>query len=229
MTLKAVNKSSASEQVFDQMKENIITGVWKRGAKIPSETDLAHSFGVSRNTVRGCIQKLSAIGVLVVKHGEGTFVCDTIYDNLLDSFLPVLQLEDDELIEMLEFRKVLESAYVRMAAVNAEEEDLKRIKKCLDEMVRYRNDYEKYAYADLNFHINIAAASKNRMFYKTMLKMKEILFSHFQKNTAELLDSFDGEVHEKVYNAIKDRDQDAAQKYIEYIIDKNISLIKQSN
>ena len=64
MNLKAVKKVNIGDQVYNQMKDQIMSGVWVPGEKIPSENQLMEVFGVSRGTVRQAIQKLSAVGLL---------------------------------------------------------------------------------------------------------------------------------------------------------------------
>ena len=59
MSIKKVVKSSVSQQVFDQLREQILSGGWKPGDKLPSENELAAQFGVSRVTVRNALQRLS--------------------------------------------------------------------------------------------------------------------------------------------------------------------------
>ena len=73
MAIKKVVKSSVSQQVFDQLREQILSGSWKPGQKLPSENELAAQFGVSRVTVRNALQKLSGLGLLETRFGEGSF------------------------------------------------------------------------------------------------------------------------------------------------------------
>ena len=63
MSIKKVVKSSVSQQVFDQLREQILSGGWKPGDKLPSENELAAQFGVSRVTVRNALQRLSGLGL----------------------------------------------------------------------------------------------------------------------------------------------------------------------
>jgi len=218
---------SLSDTVLEAIKSKITSGEWPRGSRIPSEAELQEMFGVSRNTIRGCMQKLSALGVLEIKHGEGTFVKDTIYDHLFGVQTPVLPLTKEEILEMFEFRKILEVANVKIAAVKAGPEDLARLKACVDEMVHFRLDAEKYARADLNFHINIALATQNKVTYQIMLMMKEVLLSHFKVNTENLKDKFEQDLHIQIYEAIKNRDPETAEKVMTKLLDTNIQLLQQ--
>ena len=65
--IKSINRESASEQVYQQMKHLIDIQVWAPGYKIPSENQLASQFGVSRMTIRAATQKLKAFGLLSIR------------------------------------------------------------------------------------------------------------------------------------------------------------------
>lgn len=58
------------------LRARLIAGEWKRGARLPSETDLAASYQVSRVTVRTALKSLDAQGLVDIRHGAGTFVAD---------------------------------------------------------------------------------------------------------------------------------------------------------
>jgi GntR family transcriptional regulator len=61
-------------QIKELIRENIDSGEWKSGDKIPNELDMANSFKVSRSTIRQAILDLVNEGILTRKKGVGTFV-----------------------------------------------------------------------------------------------------------------------------------------------------------
>lgn len=61
-------------QLAQDLRQRIIGGEWSAGAAIPSETDLAHRFGVALGTVRQAVAMLAAEGIIQRVHGKGTFV-----------------------------------------------------------------------------------------------------------------------------------------------------------
>lgn len=63
------------QQVMDDLKGEIARGVYASGSRIPSEMELAKSYGVGRITVRRAIEELSRAGYLNRQQGRGTFVC----------------------------------------------------------------------------------------------------------------------------------------------------------
>ncbi|MFJ9605288.1 GntR family transcriptional regulator [Kitasatospora sp. NPDC101176] len=62
------------KQVAAAMRQSIAAGEWPPGTQMPTETDLAEKYGVSRPTVRLAVAALRSEGLLDVKQGRGTFV-----------------------------------------------------------------------------------------------------------------------------------------------------------
>lgn len=62
------------QQVIDIIKNDINSGTYKAGARIPNEFELAESYKVGRVTVRRAIEELVQQGYLTKQQGRGTFV-----------------------------------------------------------------------------------------------------------------------------------------------------------
>ena len=52
-------KTSAADAVFEALRSQISSGVWKVGDRLPSEGELAERYGVNRLTVRVALQTRS--------------------------------------------------------------------------------------------------------------------------------------------------------------------------
>src|ERR1700732_4192994 len=63
-------------QVADTIMASIESGDYKRGARLPSERDLAASFKVSRPTIREALMSLKIRGVVEARQGSGIYVTD---------------------------------------------------------------------------------------------------------------------------------------------------------
>ena len=74
MALHPVMRNSVSDQVIAQMKENIETGTWTPGQRLPGEMQLCEIFGTSRVTVRNALQKLAGEGLIETRAGDGSYV-----------------------------------------------------------------------------------------------------------------------------------------------------------
>ncbi|WP_201449771.1 GntR family transcriptional regulator [Bradyrhizobium sp. Ai1a-2] len=70
--------TSLHRQLFVILRDQILRGVYSPGQSIPNEEALCARFGVSRITVRRAVADLETSGLLVKRHGRGTFVSDKL-------------------------------------------------------------------------------------------------------------------------------------------------------
>jgi GntR family transcriptional regulator len=77
-------------QTYEHLLGLIENGDYEPGDQLPSEADLAAQLGISRPTLREALLNLEQDGVIVRKHGVGTFIAPG-YGNLLDSGLERLE------------------------------------------------------------------------------------------------------------------------------------------
>lgn len=107
MALQPVIRRSVPEAVFDQIATDVLSGELPAGSALPSERRLAEVFGVSRPAVREALKRLSAAGLVEVRHGGVTTVRDFRRHAGLD-LLPQLVFRDGELDAGV-FRSILET------------------------------------------------------------------------------------------------------------------------
>ena len=74
--------SPLNVQVYRLTREAILSGVFEPGLRLPSSRDLAKELGVSRNTILYAYEQLFAEGYLETRAGSGTFVADTVPDQI---------------------------------------------------------------------------------------------------------------------------------------------------
>jgi GntR family transcriptional regulator len=65
-----------SERVAADLRRRIAAGEWQPGEQIPSVSQLATAYGVSRTTVQKAVRALVADGLVVTRHGWGVFVVE---------------------------------------------------------------------------------------------------------------------------------------------------------
>ncbi len=64
------------QQLKQRLRIEIARGEYKPGDRLPAEPELIQQFGVSRITVRQALSDLAAEGLVVRRHGKGTFVAE---------------------------------------------------------------------------------------------------------------------------------------------------------
>lgn len=65
-----------TRQIVDQIRTRCASGALKAGDRLPSVRELARQITVNQNTVLRAYERLTAEGVLELRHGDGTFVAD---------------------------------------------------------------------------------------------------------------------------------------------------------
>ena len=63
-----------SRQIAEQIAALCASGSLRSGDRLPSVRQLAHDLTVNQNTVLRVYERLSADGLVEMRHGEGTFV-----------------------------------------------------------------------------------------------------------------------------------------------------------
>ncbi|HLV08762.1 MAG TPA: GntR family transcriptional regulator, partial [Halanaerobiales bacterium] len=106
MDLKPIKNSRVYEQVIDQIKELIYSGQIKRGDKLPSERKLKEQLDVSRASIREAFSALEMIGLIESRPGEGTFIKTSSDKNVLEPLSIVLMLEENNIRDLIELRKL---------------------------------------------------------------------------------------------------------------------------
>jgi GntR family transcriptional regulator/MocR family aminotransferase len=70
-------------QIYEEWRQGILNGRFRRGERVPSTRDLASTLAVARTTVTAAYEQLVAEGYLESTRGSGTFVCRELPDELL--------------------------------------------------------------------------------------------------------------------------------------------------
>lgn len=181
MKISAIEKISTPELVVRELLENIKNGDLKPGDKLPSERDLAGSFGVSRSSVREAVSAMVLVGYLEVTQGKGIFLRKDIPSPyILSSSLGEI-LDAYWTLDMIETRQIMECSIVKLAVQRCDKSDLIKLHEMIDKMDKSINDMEAFYKADFEFHRSICDMAKNPV----MSEMVKIIISkthdHYMK------------------------------------------------
>jgi GntR family transcriptional regulator, transcriptional repressor for pyruvate dehydrogenase complex len=150
-TLVRVERRSAAADVQSQLQALIESGRFKQHERLPSEVELARSFGVSRPVVREALMSLQALGLTASQSGKGTFV---ISDRVQAPFL----IGHYSPAHIKEVRRALEIPSARFAALRRTDQDVGQLAALLARM-EDADDPARRNKLDADYHIAIAAAS----------------------------------------------------------------------
>ena len=157
---KIVDRSRVADQIFKDLRQQIVVGALARGSKLPTERELAKLYQVSGPTVREAICGLTAMGLADVRHGSGTYVTAETESLIAMSLGTVIQLEGIGAVDVLSILGVLNEQVARLASRAANEHDHLRLREALAEL-----DTPATAAAAAagvrSFHCALALASHN--------------------------------------------------------------------
>ena len=83
LALDRASGATLQQQLYDQVREVILSGGLAPGVRLPSSRALASELGCSRNTVVSTFDQLLSEGYLEGHAGSGTFVCRVLPEDLL--------------------------------------------------------------------------------------------------------------------------------------------------
>ena len=211
-----------SEKVFAYLKDNITNGKWKENERITPEIALATELEVSRNSVREAIEKMVGLGILEKMKGKGTFVKKRDCGLSFNEFLRDSIILRSDYLEILEFRKGFEIRNIELFIDNASSEDLKKLEECYENMLKTREDGEKFSYYDAMFHDTIAKGTKNSIIIKISEILSNLMIQH-QRSLNDILGYQKGvDEHKLILDAIKVRDKELALLYCRRHVERTI-------
>lgn len=152
---------SVTQEAINKIKDMIISGDLRPGARLPKEADLAEQLGLSRNSLREAVRALTLIRILETRQGDGTYVTSLQPDVLLATMTFVADFHQDaSLLHVFQVRRILESAATSLAAQLISDEEIETLGELVEEMENC-GTVEAFVEADLAFHHTIAIASRN--------------------------------------------------------------------
>ena len=220
MALKALDKQSVPEQIFEMLKNEIIVGEYAVGDKIPSETELCKLLNASRVSVRTALHKLSVLGIIETRLGDGNYVKEFDFKEYIDN-VGELIIEEGDIADMAEYRRETEYICALLAMERAGEEelaDLYRLAEQTDLTFQEKNLKDNITF-DLKFHYKLYKLSGNKIFRLSYQAFGARMYSgaalHLRKKHQMEQDLLTGQSHTKIVQAIMDKDKELCRKLIE--------------
>lgn len=212
--LVSVKRVRLFESVIEAIKKMIVEDGFKHGDKFYSENVLTQKLHVSRSSIREAVRMLEVTGQVSVKHGKGIFITDKM-EKEFDGFTGWLKNNESSIQDHFEVRLIIDPKAAAYAAEKADPEDIKKMEEvCFD----FASNSEIDSFAGLikcdeEFHLLLSKSTKNKTLHflmKTMTKSLPegwITSLHIPGRIKKTI-----EEHQKILQAIKDKDPVKAEK-----------------
>jgi DNA-binding FadR family transcriptional regulator len=215
-TREPMRRVGLIDQAAARFREEVVSGRWPVGERIPTEAALVAEFGIGRNTVREALQSLVHAGLLRREQGRGTFV---ISSSELTGTLE-RQLAGGSRRHYLELRLALDSTAASLAAASRTDADVVLLRELRDrrEETWSTDDPDARASADLDLHRAIVEATHNPLYVTLYSSMLDVFAVHMRDDESGDEDAAHRRHHELV-EAIAEGDADRAAASVAAIMD----------
>lgn len=199
---------SVTDEAIEKIKAMIVSGELRAGARLPKEDELAEQLGLSRSSLREAVRALTAMRILVVRQGDGTYVSSLEPQLLLEHLSFAADVSQGaSALHLLQVRRLVEPQATALAAGRITDAVLDRLRELLDEGAAARTP-EDFVRLDRLFHRLIVDQVGNPVL-STLL---EAVSSHTQRvrllRSAQAADAMAEaqREHEAIWRALRSRD-----------------------
>ena len=169
---RRLQRTRLYEQVAEQISEWIAENGLKAGDRLPPERELAVRLGVSRATLSQALVALEVVGVVAVRHGDGTVLTDKAGSARITD---AIRAHADRLPEVIEARDALETKLAALAAQRRTGADLAAIEAALDRMEKDIDAGGRGVDGDELFHGAVTAAAYSPLLAQMMATIRQLI------------------------------------------------------
>jgi GntR family transcriptional repressor for pyruvate dehydrogenase complex len=175
---------------------------------------------------------LSARGIISIEKGRGIFVNGFSSETVTHPMMTYLQFKGNDVLDVIKARLIIEPSIAEYAAMHRDEEDIQILMNDIDEMIRNQGHEKEHANLDLQFHLHVAAASKNHIMPLILQPIHKLMPKIKQRILSTVPNAFQSAVewHSKIVEAIKNSDPEKAfqtmKKHLEIALEHTQQMLK---
>ena len=172
-------RSLVSDRVFRSLSEDVLSGRYAPGEKLPTQRRIAADLGVNMASVREAVKRLEQLRLVDVRHGDAMRVTDWRTHGGLDVIAALLaragEVERGALNAILEARRLMLFAVGGLAAQRRTDEQAARLRELAARMGEV-TDQEAAQSVDFAFMSDLVEAADNLVLVLVMNSIRVIYF-----------------------------------------------------
>lgn len=204
-------------EAAERIKKYILDNELQPGDELPSETELCDAVGASRSSVREAIRTLTALDIVTVRHGHGTYVGRLSLDSLVESlaFRGLLNRNDNHRVlgELVAVRQTMEQGLAAAIVDSVAEgpaglpQDLHHL---VDRMATRATGGENFISEDREFHLLLLEPLGNELLTQLTAAFWDVHATVTQSIDVSDADAYETvQAHRMIAEAVESRDSAA--------------------
>jgi GntR family transcriptional regulator, transcriptional repressor for pyruvate dehydrogenase complex len=126
--IRKIESTKKYELVCNQLRKRILFGDILPGDRLPAVQELSSEFGVSQATIREALRVLQSEGLILTRHGAGTFVVEREINNVpISQYLEWLSQNEQKIAQITVVRECIEGLTARLCAIAATDEEIQSL------------------------------------------------------------------------------------------------------
>jgi GntR family transcriptional repressor for pyruvate dehydrogenase complex len=214
-----VERVSAVSNVAKRLLDELASGGFAPGTRLPPERELATTLQVSRSTLREAMAALDVLGIVEVRPGSGSYLKADSSELLPQALKWSLMLGHPGTQDLVEVREHLEVLAAALAAMRATDEDIARLATHLH-LMQTADDVTAFVHADLDVHLELAVIARNGVLSGILHSVRSLLIAWFDR-TLRVEGTMEETLkeHEAVFEAIRKRSPERAEAAMKALMD----------
>ena len=233
MALSRVRKTSLVQNIVDQIEDEILSGTYKSGDKLPPLQKLQQIIGASQGTLREALRILEQKGLIEIRQGikGGAFIRESSTESVTEGIGLLIRQRSISYSDIAAFRKVTEAGLIRLVVENATAEDIVELKRGLEQMhsesLKGLDGWQEVLDKEVMIRKTLIRIADNKMYEAVLVPIHENIFAYArQLISAEGFMPMDAyEDWANIISAIEQRDTDKAVDVTIYHIERYVEAI----
>jgi len=216
--------ASLSGQIVSDTRLALIDKLIKPGDFFGTEKDIAARYGVSRIVARDALRSLEALGIVEIRMGKGggARVAQGNPRLFAEALAVQLDLTGVTAAEIMDAQRAIECLTAELAAENATESDIARLKELIADAEAKINDVPAFTESCREFHLAVAEASHNRVLVVQLISLEHVSWPANNPTLTRKVARRVLDVHAELAALIEMRDAAAARR----LMDDHVRMIR---
>ncbi len=216
--------ASLSSQIISDVRDALFAKKLKPGDSIGTENEIAARYGVSRIVARDALRPHEALGIAEIRMGKGGGARLARGNPRLfaEALAVQLDLTGVSPSEIMDAQRAIECLAAELAAENATDEDIAKLRQIVVESEASLNDAARTTELGAAFHLAVAEASHNRVLVVQLISLQHVSWPRRNPMLNAKVAQRVNAVHRELLTLIEMRDAAGARR----LMDDHVKMIR---